>query len=123
MVFIGSHLRSDRYINRCTTGKGKSNQKKWNGELHARRVEKVEEKTSTLLANLGQRIRRVGILAAVPNDAVIVDDVVESGTECVARLVVGSGVVVFGWISLGKADEYKQTSERDDAAIHFFFNR
>ena len=83
----------------------------------------VEEKTSTLLANLGQRIRRVGILAAVPNDAVIVDDVVESGTECVARLVVGSGVVVLGWIGLGKADEYKQTSERDDAAIHFFFNR
>ena len=53
----------------------------------------------------------------------IVDDVVESGTECVARLVVGSGVVVLGWIGLGKADEYKQTSERDDAAIHFFFNR
>jgi hypothetical protein len=123
MVFIGSHLRSDRYINRCTTGKGKSNQKKWNGELHARRVEKAEEKTSTLLANLGQRIRRVGILAAAPNDAVIVDDVVESGTECVARLAGGWGVVVFGWISLGKADEYKQTSERDDAAIHFFFNR
>ncbi len=45
---------------------------------------------------LGQRIRRVGILAAAPNDAVIVDDVVESGTECVARLAGGWGVVVFG---------------------------
>ena len=72
---------------------------------------------------LRQCISRVGILAAVLDDTVIIDDVVESGSECTTDLVGGCVIVVFGWISLGKADEYKQTSERDDAAIHFFFNR
>ena len=45
-----------------------------------------------------------------------------SGRKEIAELLISS-VVVLGWIGLGKADEYKQTSERDDAAIHFFFNR
>ena len=44
------------------------------------------------------------------------------GRKEIAELLISS-VVVLGWIGLGKADEYKQTSERDDAAIHFFFNR
>ena len=73
--------------------------------------------------SLGQRICRVGILAAILDDTLIIDDVVESRSEFVPGFVGGCGVVVFGWISLGKADEYKQTSERDDAAIHFFFDR
>ena len=44
------------------------------------------------------------------------------GRKEIAELLISS-VVVLGWIGLGKADECKQTSERDDAAIHFFFNR
>ena len=48
---------------------------------------------------LGQRIRRVGILAAVPDDTVIIDDVVESRSECTTGLAGGWGVVVIGWIS------------------------
>ena len=67
---------------------------------------------------LGLRIRRVGILAAVPNDAVIVDDVVESGTECVARLVVGSGVVVFGWIGQAGTAHCQQQPARNESHKH-----
>ena len=91
------------------------------------RASAVDENDAVWVAGisvqLGQRICRVGITAAVLDDTVIVDDVVESRSEFDARFVDGWSVVVFGWISLGKADEYKQTSERDDAAIHFFFNR
>ena len=38
---------------------------------------------------LGQRIRRVRILAAVLDDTMIIDDVVESRSEFVARFVGG----------------------------------
>jgi len=53
----------------------------------------------------GQSIGRVGILAAVPDDTVIIDDVVESRSECTTGLAGGWGVVVIGWISLGEADK------------------
>ena len=59
---------------------------------------------------LGQRIRRVGITAAVLDDTMVIDDVVESGLEFVARLATGCGVVVLGRISLGEADECNRTS-------------
>ena len=72
---------------------------------------------------LGQRIRRVGITAAVLDDTMIIDDVVESGSELDARFVDGWSVVVIGWISLGEADESNKTRECDDAAAHFFFSR
>ena len=48
---------------------------------------------------LGQRIRRVGVLAAVLDDTVIIDDVVESRSECETGLAGSCGVVVLGWIS------------------------
>ena len=48
---------------------------------------------------LGQRIGRVGITAAVLDDTVIIDDLVESRSEFVPRLVDGCGVVVLGRIS------------------------
>ena len=59
---------------------------------------------------LGQRIRRIGITAAVLDDAVIVDDVVESRSEFDTRFAGGCGVVVLGWISLGEANECNRTS-------------
>ena len=51
-----------------------------------------------------------GVLAAVLDDTVIVDDVVESGSEFDARLAYGCGVVVLGRISLREADECNRTS-------------
>jgi len=54
---------------------------------------------------LGQRIRRVGILAAVLDDTVIIDDVVQSRSECATGLAGSCGVVVLGRISLGEADK------------------
>jgi len=59
---------------------------------------------------LGQRIRRVGVLAAVLDDAVIVDDVVESSPEFDACFAAGRGVIVLGWISLREADKRNRTS-------------
>ena len=59
---------------------------------------------------LGQRIRRVGITAAVPDDTMIIDDVVESRSEFVPGFVGGCGVVVLGRISLGEAEECNRTS-------------
>ena len=72
---------------------------------------------------LGQSICSVEILAAVLDDTMIIDDVVESGSECTTGLAGGWGVVVIGWISLGKADKRNETREYDDAVGHFFFNR
>ena len=59
---------------------------------------------------LGQRIRRVRILAAVLDDAMIVDDVVESRSEYPTCFAGGFGIVVFGWISLDKANKSNRTS-------------
>jgi hypothetical protein len=59
---------------------------------------------------LGQRISRVGGLAAVLDDTMIIDDVVESRSEFDTRLADGCGVVVLGRISLREADECNRTS-------------
>ena len=59
---------------------------------------------------LGQRISRVGGLAAVLDDTVIVDDVVESGSEFDTHFADGCGVVALGWTSLGRINERNQTS-------------
>jgi hypothetical protein len=58
---------------------------------------------------LGQCVCSVGILAAVLDDTMIVDDVVESVSEFVPRLVGGCGVVVLGRISLAEADKRNRT--------------
>ena len=58
---------------------------------------------------LGQRIRRVGITAAVLDDTMVIDDVVESRLEFVPRLAAGCGVVVLGRISLAEADKRNRT--------------
>ena len=72
---------------------------------------------------LGQRISRVGITAAVLNDTVVIDDIVKSGLEFDTRFAGGWGVVVIGRISLGEADKRNEPRECDDAATHFFFSR
>ena len=72
---------------------------------------------------LGQRISRVGIIAAVLDDTVVIDDVVESRSEFDTRFVDGCGLVVFGWISLGEADDRNKPRDCDDGAGHFFLNR
>ena len=59
---------------------------------------------------LGQRIRRVGVTAAVLDDTMVIDDGVESRSEFVPGFVDGCGVVVCGRISLGKADKRNRTS-------------
>ena len=58
----------------------------------------------------GQRIRRVGVLAAVPDDSVVIDDVVECRLELGACLVGGCRVVVLRWIGLGRADQCDRAS-------------
>jgi hypothetical protein len=78
------------------------------------RASAVDENDAVWVAGisiqLGQRIRCVGILAAVLDDTMIVDDVVESRSEFDTRLVGGCGVVVLGRTSLGEADECNRTS-------------
>ena len=84
------------------------------------RAPAVDENDAVWVAGISvqisQRISRVGVLAAVLDDTMDIDDVVESGSECTAGFADGFGVVSLGRINLREADKRNEPIKCDDTA-------